>query len=134
MTDKLQSGQQLQVNDELVSNNGLVKLVLQTDGDLVLYRSHFGIALWASNTAGKSADHAAMKADGNLVVESAGGAVYWQSNTAGNPSASAILQDDGDLSIYDTVSNRLWTSNIRPDFYSPAIQYTGNNGYEYVET
>ncbi len=43
MTDKLQSGQQLNVNGELLSTNGLVKLVVQSDGNLVLYRAHFGI-------------------------------------------------------------------------------------------
>ncbi len=75
-----------------------------------------------------------MKADGNLVLASAGGTTYWETDTAGNPGALVVLQDDGDLVVYDTSNKRLWASNAKPNFSSPAIEYLDANGYGYVET
>jgi hypothetical protein len=40
--DRLQSDQTLGINDELVSTNGWFRLVMQTDGNLVLYRTQVG--------------------------------------------------------------------------------------------
>ena len=48
--DRLASGQELGVGGELQSNNGWLRLVLQGDGNLVLYRVQVWSPLWASNT------------------------------------------------------------------------------------
>ena len=77
--DKLQHDEQLNVNDQLVSGNGRVKLVLQDDGNLVLYRTDDGRALWASNTAGRPAASASMQSDGNFVVYGQDGLAHWAS-------------------------------------------------------
>lgn len=86
--NRLHATGQLNATDVLLSDNGLVKLVLQGDGNLVLYRAHFGQALWASNTMGKGVNRVVMQPDGNLVAYSAAGVPEWATGTAGNPGAS----------------------------------------------
>src|SRR5215472_9594309 len=61
--NRLQAYQQLKVNDQLPSISGFLNLVMQGDGNLVLYRTQFGRALWASNTEGKPATQSVMQAD-----------------------------------------------------------------------
>jgi hypothetical protein len=118
MSDRLLPGQQLNINDRLVSPNGKVTLVMQGDGNLVLYRTDTGFALWSTNTWGKPVTHAILQTDGNFVCYDAAGKAYWASNTAFGslPFLSAphsvVLQDDGNLIIYDTTTGAaLWTSN-----------------------
>jgi hypothetical protein len=130
----LPAGAQLNVGDELDSDNGLVRLVLQQDGDLVLLRTLFRQALWASNTAGRPIVRVVMQADGNLVGFSAAGAVVWESDTAGNPGAVARLQDDGNFVIFDASDVAIWETNTKPDFSSPTFQSVDARGYEFVET
>jgi len=115
--DKLQQNGQLNVNDQLVSGNGRVRLVLQGDGNLVLYRTDDGRALWASNTAGKPVASTVMQGDGNFVAYGSGGHPYWASNTGGHSGSWLILQDDGNLVIYDGASNKaLWASSTVQHF------------------
>src|SRR6267378_3506048 len=99
--DRLQPTQQLNIGDQLLSGNGWVRLVLQGDGNLVLYRVQIGHPLWASNTSGNPVTHAVMQGDGNLVAYAADGTSFWASGTDGHPGASAVLQDDGNFVIYD---------------------------------
>jgi hypothetical protein len=131
--DSLQSNQQLNINDQLVSNNRRVNLSMQGNGNLVLYRTHFGQALWASDTS-LPVDHIIMKGDGVLAACSPESISYWDTGTSGHPGAKLLLQDDGNLIIYDTAGKLLWASNTVQDFISPTFKYTDSNGYEYVET
>lgn len=55
-------------------------VVFQSDGNLVTYGG--GRPIWASNTAGRGADHFEVQSDGNLVIYR-GGTPVWASNTAG---------------------------------------------------
>jgi hypothetical protein len=87
MSDRLLPGQQLNVNDKLISNNGRVTLVMQADGNVVLYRTDDSAALWASNTWGKPVTHAIMQQDGNFVAYDSSGHPYWSSGTWGRPGA-----------------------------------------------
>jgi hypothetical protein len=130
----LQTYQQLNINDQLVSNNGHLNLLMQRDGNLVLYRTMFGQALWSSNTVGQQVTHTIMQADGNLVAYTASGTADWATGTQGHPGAYAMLQDDGNFVVYDAANNALWASNTLPDFNSPTFQYTDASGYNYDET
>src|SRR5260370_11681019 len=118
MSDRLLTSQQLNVNDRLVSPNGKVTLVMQGDGNLVLYIVDIGFALWSTNASGTPVTHAILQTDGNFVCYDAAGKAYWASNTAigsllsGFFPHSVVLQDDGNLIIYDTTTGAaLWTSN-----------------------
>jgi hypothetical protein len=132
--DRLQQNQQLNINDQLISNNGRVNLIMQGDGNLVLYRTHFIRALWASNTWQNPVNHVVMQDDGNLVAYSAAGAPYWATGTDGHSGAWVVLQDDGNLVVYDSANNPLWASNTVQNFLMPTIGYDDANGYTYVET
>jgi hypothetical protein len=65
--------------------------------------------MWASNTAGRQATRAVMKADGNFVVDGPAGQL-WASNTPGATGASLVMQDDGNLVIY-LRGTPMWASN-----------------------
>ena len=82
----LPSDGRLNPNDEVVSNNGRFQLLLQTDGNLVLYdnKTTSPVPLWASNTAGQAVKNCIMQTDGNLVIYGFPNAI-WASNTAGHP-------------------------------------------------
>lgn len=110
MTAQLDPGQQLNVGDTLVSWDGTTKLIMQADGNLVLYRNDNGAALWASNTWGKPVTHAIMQGDGNFVCYDNNGVAYWATGTWGNPGAFVLLQTDGDLVVYKQNGTILWSS------------------------
>jgi hypothetical protein len=130
---RLESGIELHVGDDLVSRNGWVRLVLESDGDLVLYRTQVQRRLWASGTAGKGVDRVTMEANGDLVVGSPQGA-EWRSGTDGNAGAHAVLGDDGNFVVYDNLENPLWSTDTIQDFHTPAIEIVDEDKYSYVET
>src|SRR5436305_1711927 len=59
----LPANQPLRVNDQLRSSNGKTRLLMQADGNLVLYRTDNGVPLWASNTWGKAMTFTLMQND-----------------------------------------------------------------------
>ncbi|RSM34834.1 hypothetical protein DMA12_46630 [Amycolatopsis balhimycina DSM 5908] len=109
--DRLTTDQRLNIDDEIVSGNGRVRLIMQGDGNLVLYRTDDGNPLWASGTAGTPASYAIMQGDGNLVVYDSAGTPFWSSATGGNPGAFLVIQDDGNLVVYGVDGAALWASD-----------------------
>ena len=95
MTAQLDGDQQLNTDDKLVEGNNTTTLIMQGDGNLVLYRNNNNVALWSSNTPGKPVTHAIMQADGNFVCYGDNGIAYFSTGTWGNPGSFIILQDDG---------------------------------------
>lgn len=90
------------------SNNGLYTLVMQQDGNLVLYKGGT-TALWSTNTDGISnVREARFKADGTItvcIVQSV--SPWWESGYPlylGTP-FHWILQDDGNFVRYSGTSN-----------------------------
>jgi hypothetical protein len=132
--DRLQANQMLGINQQLISNNGWLNLILQEDGNLVLYRTQVGQPLWASNTSGQPVHHLLMQADGNLVAYSLQDVALWSTGAAGHPGSALVLQDDGNLVVYDSTNNPVWASYTVQDFNTPTIQLVDGNGYSYVET
>ncbi|MEU9481811.1 hypothetical protein [Streptomyces sp. NPDC048191] len=96
----------------------LTRLVMQYDGNLVLYRKRDGVALWSTHTEGHGGAYAVMQTDGNLVVYTASGKypIYpwgvspyetptralWSIHTENNPGAWAIMQNDGNFVVYSS--------------------------------
>ncbi|RKE21063.1 glycoside hydrolase domain-containing protein [Streptomyces sp. TLI_171] len=102
------------------TQSATTRLVMQADGNLVLYRRSDGAALWSSNTWGHAGAYALMQADGNLVVYRAGrsdpGGALWSTGTWGNAGAYAVLQDDANFVVYrknggPAVGGAVWASN-----------------------
>ena len=125
--DRLKPGQCLKVNEFLISPKGSYRLVLQSDGNLVLYAGM--TVLWATDTNGKPVTQAVMQTDGNFVLYGADHRSYWASKTDGHPGAFIVLQEDNNLVIYESqnqpvfggglvltgwhyVDNPLWSSRL----------------------
>jgi hypothetical protein len=88
----------------LMSNNGLHRLVLQNDGNLVLYGPQG--ARWTPGAP--STGRRLVLQDGNLVLYGPSGTFIWQSGTGGNNGAWLALQPDGNLVLYDASGKALW--------------------------
>lgn len=108
VVDRLVAGQELKVNQALLARNGRTQLVMQPDGNLVLYRTDSRRALWASNTYRRPVVRAVMQGDGNFVCYDSSGRPYWASGTWRYPGSWLILQDDGNLCIYGPDGRYRW--------------------------
>jgi hypothetical protein len=93
---------------QLRTASGSYHLVLQTDGNLVLYSSSH--ALWATGTDGKAAGRLAMQSDGNLVLYDVNNKPLWYSGTAGMGPSTLVMQDDGNLVVYTAAGKPTWNT------------------------
>jgi len=106
--DRLLEGQSLLPGKSLSSANGLYSLILQDDGNLVLYGQN-GLMRWQSGvSSGKPAARLTMQSDGNLVIYGPVSQVYWATGTSGGPGSALVLQDDGNLVVYSSGGAALW--------------------------
>jgi len=104
-------------NDELILFAGESittqnrRLIMQKDGNLVLYKVNngtLGRSLWATNTKG-SHYKVRFQGDGNLVIYHENGNAIWATGT--NPQGNTLeLQEDGDLIIYSHTGSALWST------------------------
>lgn len=108
MSDRLNPGESLVVGESITSANGRYTLILQGDGNLVLYISG-SEAIWSTRTDGRDVSSAVMQGDGNFVLYGGGGAV-WSTGTQRNPGSYIIVQDDGNCVIYSPSGPDLWSS------------------------
>jgi hypothetical protein len=95
--------------DRITSNNRQFQVLMQNDGNLVLYRNRDGRPLWASRTDGIAVDFCIMQSDGNLVLYGFNRNAVWASGTDGRPGSIAIIQDDANFVIYQP-SQAVWAS------------------------
>jgi hypothetical protein len=84
------------------------QLVMQSDGNLVLYSE--GRVIWATYTVGATNPRLVMQSDGNLVLYSQGGRVLWANMRAGRGPSFLTLQDDKNLVTYSTTSGPTWAT------------------------
>ena len=100
----------LHKGESRTSPNGVYKLVLQTDGNVVLYKVES--AIWKTNTSGQDIDAFKVKNDGNIVAYATGGNPKWSSgsNGKGDNSTVLVVQDDGNLVLYKNGSDVIWSS------------------------
>lgn len=101
-------GQQLTTNQRLESDNSMYRLVLQNDGNLVLYSRTK--ALWQTRTTGKNAVQLTLQNDGNLVLYSNAGLAVWHTHTRSQTSTRLVLQNDGNLVLYSG-TKALWCTH-----------------------
>jgi hypothetical protein len=118
----LNPGGTLSAGQELGSPDGHYDLLMQSDGNLVLYTAG-GRALWSSKTGGQTGDQAVMQTDGNLVLYDASSQAIWSTNTSGADCAHLTLQDDGNLVLYGT-SGAVWASNTVNSVLDPGETLT----------
>jgi LysM repeat protein len=115
--DVLRAGESLGIDQKLTSSNGKYTLIMQGDGNLVLY-TESNTPVWATRTQGKGAVRASLQDDGNLVLYTKdqerwfhkdAAAAVWASHTSGE-NVRLVLQDDRNLVIYTSDGRALWAS------------------------
>jgi peptidoglycan hydrolase-like protein with peptidoglycan-binding domain len=104
---ELRAGEALRPGQQILSKNRQYRLILQKDGNLVLYNAG-GASLWDSATVGRGAV-AVLQKDGNFVVYDAANRPAWNAGTQGHPGAKVAIQDDGNLVVYHG-TRAVWNS------------------------
>lgn len=106
-TGHMSSGQILTSGQSLTSGDGRYKLVLQGDGNLVLYSPNR--AIWSTGTHGRSPGFFVVQGDSNMVLYGSDNRPYWASWTQGRGGNALYMQGDGNLVLYGT-SGAVWAS------------------------
>ncbi len=116
-TNILKAGQKLQAGECLKAANHSYYLIMQGDGNLVLYVGTHWVpknAIWNSETGGKGQGphYLAMQGDGNLVVYDCYDQPTWDSKTyhKGAKGHWVVIQDDGNFVLYDGQNKPTWDS------------------------
>jgi hypothetical protein len=112
-SDILLPGQVLYPNQSIVSPSTGVRLLYQTDGNLVIYNAAWS-PLWAINCwftcyGIGPAGLATMQTDGNFVVYNGNGAPVFHTHTYGHPGAYLWLRSDGNLFVLSASGGVLWS-------------------------
>jgi hypothetical protein len=113
MADTLGPNQSLGYNQSITSQSGVYQLIMQTDGNLVIYKHIPGQPsrpIWATNTSGTDCNRVIMQNDGNFVLYRVNNTAAWSSGTYGKNGSSIIMQNDGNLVIYQP-HVPVWASN-----------------------
>jgi hypothetical protein len=122
-TNTLVSSQTLNQEEFIVSPNGRYILVMQGDGNLVMYSK--GRALWSSGTNRNNGAYLGIQGDGNMVIyKSDRRTPIWSTGTVGDAS-KLVVQDDGNIVAYNNKGNARWASNTVLSV--PDLKYVGSD-------
>jgi hypothetical protein len=126
-TNTLHAGQTLYAGQALDSGNG-IRLVMQTDGNLVIYDG-VGKAVWSNEKYGTGSNNRlVMQTDGNLVEYTSSNQVVWHIGKNGTGSNNRlVMQTDGNLVIYTNTNQVVWHTNTRA-VNAPQRPPSTNNG------
>lgn len=103
----LSANQTLVSNQVLRSQDSRYRLVMQSDGNLVLYSPNR--ALWSTRTPGTPANLFVVQGDSNLVVyDNTIPRPYWNSGTQGRGGNVLVMQNDGNLVLYNPQGQPVW--------------------------
>ncbi len=92
LQDRLIADERLYSGQQITSPNGLVRLIQQSDGNLVLYGEGDAV-LWSLDMYGHPGAWTIMQADGNFVVYTAADEPLYSSNSYGNPGAYVVVEN-----------------------------------------
>jgi hypothetical protein len=106
VNNRLNGGERLNPGQFIQSPDRQYRMIMQGDGNLVLYRGN--TPLWASNTRAANST-LEMQGDGNLVVYAPGHIAVWASGTFSQYSA-LIGQNDGNFVVYAPGNNPVWST------------------------
>lgn len=111
--DTLTAGSVLSGGQTLSSGYGTYRLVMQTDGNAVVYTADDNRVLWNSGTGGNPGAWFAVQPDGNLVVYSSSSVPLWASGTSA-ASVRLVMQEDGNLVLYRPDNVAIWNTGGDP--------------------
>lgn len=106
----LTTNQQLLKGQYLRSPDKRYALLLQSDGNLVLYAPGYRV-LWHSRTQIVGSARLILQNDGNLVLYDANSRAHWHTYTGSTRADRLILQSDGNLVLYDSSFKFYWNSS-----------------------
>lgn len=106
----LMATQFLEKEDYLLSHDEKYQFILQTDGNLVLYRLSDHKPLWNSNTPGRVVTRVILQTDGNLTLYADPDHPIWASNTAWHFNPRLVVQNDAKVVIYKG-DTPVWDTN-----------------------
>ncbi len=111
-TDRLITGQSLHMGESIKSLDGKHTLILQRDGNLVLYNDQ-AKPIWASGTVG-TGDYFVLQADSNLVLYDNTGKPLHAWGGQGTGANHLVVQNDGNLVLYkDVPLKAIWATNTQ---------------------
>ena len=107
--DTFPSGAQLNAGEWKLSPNGQWRIVMQGDGNLVIYNAATGVYKWSTCTGCSGATKAIMQQDGQFVLQTASGQLKWTSYTR-DAGSVARLDNNGRLGVYSPRLGLVWNS------------------------
>lgn len=110
------------VGQKIYSENGRYFIVVQEDGNFVMYRNDMAVR-FATYKYG-SGNFAWMQNDGNFVHYTSTTQPLWHTHTFNNPGAFLAVQNDGNLVVYSSIGQGLWSIGAEPSPADP--RYAGD--------
>ncbi|KQO62181.1 glycoside hydrolase family 6 protein [Curtobacterium sp. Leaf261] len=112
VSDTMRPVSSLTTGQSIARPNGVRRLVMQADGNLVVYIGTRGV--WSTGTSRSPGATLRMQADGNLVLYARSGTALWSSGTSrlGGSGMRLVIQPDGNLVLYKN-STAVWSSGTR---------------------
>ncbi|OWA51283.1 putative Fibroblast growth factor receptor 3 [Hypsibius exemplaris] len=105
--DFLAEGQYLRQGESLYSQSRNARLMMQTNGNLVLLEQPSGNVIWDTKTSGRNVTHALI--NGQLVlVENDSHAPHWTTDCSNSFGSTLMLQNDRDLVLYCADGTVAW--------------------------
>lgn len=128
----LDRGQSLRSGQRLVSPNGAMQAVMQSDGNFVVYVN--GKATWYTRSSGWPGAYVVLQTDGNFVLYTSGGAALWSARTNGTAGNQLIIGNDGDLRLYTPLGQVPWQSAgaALPQLFPPATSAPPTSTSRYI--
>jgi hypothetical protein len=96
--NSVDAGEAVTSAQPLESQNGQYSVVVQSDGNVVIYGP--GGATWSTGTFGSAGSYFVLQSDGNVVLYGPAGTVDWSAHTAGLGGTELVVQNDGNLVLY----------------------------------
>jgi S1-C subfamily serine protease len=109
-TERLPSGEQLNLGDAVVAVNKQYELDFQGDGNLVLFHMPDHGVRWASNSNGKRGVRVLCQNDGNIVMYDDKDQPVWASGTVTQSKSSLAVENDGVIRVHDSKGRVTWRS------------------------
>lgn len=107
-TNTLRAGHALVAGQQLVSERGGYRAIVQSDGNVAVYQG--ASRRWNTRTAGRGGHRLNLQSsDGNLVLYTRSGRALWSAGIAGRRGARLVMQSDGNLVVYTAAGRAVWS-------------------------
>ncbi|KAG5666765.1 hypothetical protein PVAND_014775 [Polypedilum vanderplanki] len=106
--DKLVIDQCLVEDSSIKSANGEFFLIMEKNGNLVIYATNQKVPIWATNTDKTGGKRVCMQADSDFNMYSHSNTLIWSSKTKGLNGTYVKLQNNGKLEMFTKADKKVW--------------------------